>query len=162
MDNEEIILNCARIIGNSSQNSREVCDLFLEAFPKHLSKCDYYLKAGKIIGALKSNIGYCVARDAIKADSNFEDKNTILLLRILKDCSFESLGYGYYDVHYGNVIFRCNGDSIASNIISKIIDTNYAYYYMLEKSVSDSKNNDINVSDLSVKLTRIKNDATKI
>ena len=162
LDNEEIILNCARIIGNSSQNSREVCDLFLEAFPKHLSKCDYYLKAGKIIGALKSNIGYCVARDAIKADSNFEDKNTILLLRILKDCSFESLGYGYYDVHYGNVIFRCNGDSIASNIISKIIDTNYAYYYMLEKSVSDSKNNDINVSDLSVKLTRIKNDATKI
>lgn len=162
LDNEEIILNCARIIGNSSKNSREVCDLFLEAFPKHLSKCDYYLKAGKIIGALKSNIGYCVARDAIKADSNFEDKNTILLLRILKDCSFESLGYGYYDVHYGNVIFRCNGDSIASNIISKIIDTNYAYYYMLEKSVSDSKNNDINVSDLSVKLTRIKNDATKI
>lgn len=162
LDNEEIILNCARIIGNSSQNSREVCDLFLEAFPKHLSKCDYYLKAGKIIGALKSNIGYCVARDIIEADCNFEDKNTILLLRILKDCSFESLGYGYYDVHYGNVIFRCNGDSIASNIISKIIDTNYAYYYMLEKSVSDSKNNDINVSDLSVKLTRIKNDATKI
>ena len=66
------------------------------------------------------------------------------------------------NVQYGNVIFRCNGDSIASNIISKIIDTNYAYYYMLEKSVSDSKNNDINVSDLSVKLTRIKNDATKI
>lgn len=162
LDNEEIILNCARIIGNSSQNSREVCDLFLEAFPKHLSKCDYYLKAGKIIGALKSNIGYCVARDIIEADCNFDNKNTILLLRILKDCSFESLGYGYYDVHYGNVIFRCNGDSIASNIISKIIDTNYAYYYMLEKSVSDSKNNDINVSDLSVKLTRIKNDATKI
>lgn len=162
LDNEEIILNCARIIGNSSQNSREVCDLFLEAFPKHLSKCDYYLKAGKIIGALKSNIGYCVARDAIKADSNFEDKNTILLLRILKNCLFDFLGYGIYNVQYGNVIFRCNGDLIVSNIISKIIDTNYVYYYMLEKSVSDNKNNDINVSDLSVKLTRIKNDATKI
>lgn len=162
LDNEEIILNCARIIGNSSKNSREVCDLFLEAFPKHLSKCDYYLKAGKIIGALKSNIGYCVARDIIEADCNFDNKNTILLLRILKNCLFDFLGYGIYNVQYGNVIFRCNGDLIVSNIISKIIDTNYVYYYMLEKSVSDSKNNDINVSDLSVKLTRIKNDATKI
>lgn len=162
LDNEEIILNCARIIGNSSKNSREVCDLFLEAFPKHLSKCDYYLKAGKIIGALKSNIGYCVAKDIIEADCNFDNKNTILLLRILKNCLFDFLGYGIYNVQYGNVIFRCNGDLIVSNIISKIIDTNYVYYYMLEKSVSDSKNNDINVSDLSVKLTRIKNDATKI
>lgn len=162
IDKEEIILNAAKIIGNCSQNPREVCKLFLEDLPKHLSKCDYYLKAGKIIGALKSTIGYCVARDAIEADSNFDDKNTILLLRILKDCTFEFLGYGNYNVQYGNVIFRCNGDSIVSNIISKIIDTNYVYYYMLEKSVSDSKNNDINVSDLSVKLTRIKNDATKI
>ena len=147
LDNEEIILNCARIIGNSSQNSREVCDLFLEAFPKHLSKCDYYLKAGKIIGALKSNIGYCVARDAIKADSNFEDKNTILLLRILKDCSFEFLGYGIYDVHYGNVIIRSKGDSIINDIKSKLIDTNYVYYYMLENAVSKDKSCDINVSD---------------
>lgn len=162
LDNEEIILNCARIIGNSSQNSREVCDLFLEAFPKHLSKCDYYLKAGKIIGALKSNIGYCVARDIIEADSNFEDKNTILLLRILRDCSFESLGYGYYDVHYGNVIIRSKGDSIINDIKSKLIDTNYVYYYMLENAVSKDKSCDINVSDLTVKLTRIKNDATKI
>ena len=162
IDKEEIILNAAKIIGNCSQNPREVCKLFLEDLPKHLSKCDYYLKAGKIIGALKSNIGYCVARDIIEADCNFDNKNTILLLRILKNCIFDFLGDGIYNVQYGNVIFRCNGDSIASNIISKIIDTNYAYYYMLEKSVSDSKNNDINVSDLSVKLTRIKNDATKI
>ncbi len=92
LDNEEIILNCARIIGNSSQNSREVCDLFLEAFPKHLSKCDYYLKAGKIIGTLKTNIGYCVARDIIEADCNFDNKNSILLLRILKNCIFNFLG----------------------------------------------------------------------
>lgn len=161
LDNEEIILNCARIIGNSSKNSREVCDLFLEAFPKHLSKCDYYLKAGKIIGALKSNIGYCVARDAIKADSNFEDKNTILLLRILKDCSFESLGYGYYDVHYGNVIIRSKDDSIINDIKSKLIDTNYVYYYMLENAVSKDKSCDINVSDLTNKLVRIKDNASK-
>lgn len=161
LDNEEIILNCARIIGNSSQNSREVCDLFLEAFPKHLSKCDYYLKAGKIIGALKSNIGYCVARDAIKADSNFEDKNTILLLRILKDCSFEFLGYGNYDVHYGNVIIRSKGDSIINDIKSKLIDTNYVYYYMLENTVSKDKSCDINVSDLTSKLVRIKESSRK-
>lgn len=32
---------------------------------------------------------------------------------------------------------------------------------MLEKSVLDSKNDDINVSDLSVKLTRIKDNASK-
>ncbi len=161
IDNEEIILNAAKIIGNCSQNPREVCKLFLEDLPKHLSKCDYYLKAGKIIGALKSNIGYCVARDIIEADSNFEDKNTILLLRILKDCTFEFLGYGEYRVQYGNVTFRSSSNSIASNIISKIINTNYAYYYMLEKSVLDSKNDDINVSDLSVKLTRIKDNASK-
>ena len=162
IDNEEIILNAAKIIGNCSLNPREVCKLFLEDLPKHLSKCDYYLKAGKIIGALKSNIGYCVARDAIEADSNFDDKNTILLLRILKDCTFEFLGYGNYDVHYGNVVIRSNSDSIINDIKSKIIDTNYVYYYMLENSVSKDKNDDINVSDLSVKLTRIKNDSTKI
>lgn len=162
LDNEEIILNCARIIGDCSQNPWEIYNLFLHTLPKNLSKCDYYFEAGKIIGTLKTNIGYCVARDIIEADCNFDNKNTILLLRILKNCIFDFLGYGIYNVQYGNVIFRCNGDSIASNIISKIIDTNYAYYYMLEKSVSDSKNNDINVSDLSVKLTRIKNDATKI
>lgn len=161
IDNEEIILNAAKIIGNCSQNPKEVCKLFLEDLPKHLSKCDYYLKAGKIIGALKSNIGYCVARDIIETDSNFEDKNTILLLRILKDCTFEFLGYGEYRVQYGNVTFRSSSNSIASNIISKIINTNYAYYYMLEKSVLDSKNDDINVSDLSVKLTRIKDNASK-
>ena len=162
LDNEEIILNCARIIGDCSQNPWEIYNLFLHTLPKNLSKCDYYFEAGKIIGTLKTNIGYCVARDIIEADCNFDNKNTILLLRILKNCIFDFLGDGIYNVQYGNVIFRCNGDSIASNIISKIIDTNYAYYYMLEKSVSDSKNNDINVSDLSVKLTRIKNDATKI
>lgn len=162
LDNEEIILNCARIIGDCSQNPWEIYNLFLHTLPKNLSKCDYYFEAGKIIGTLKTNIGYCVARDIIEADCNFDNKNTILLLRILKNCIFDFLGDGIYNVQYGNVIFRCNGDSIASNIISKIIDTNYAYYYMLEKSVSDSKNNDINVSDLSVKLTRIKNDANKI
>ena len=122
----------------------------------------YQKTCQNVIGTLKTNIGYCVARDIIEADCNFDNKNTILLLRILKNCIFDFLGDGIYNVQYGNVIFRCNGDSIASNIISKIIDTNYVYYYMLEKSVSDSKNNDINVSDLSVKLTRIKNDATKI
>lgn len=162
LDNEEIILNCARIIGDSSQNPWEIYNLFLHTLPKNLSKCDYYFEAGKIIGTLKTNIGYCVARDIIEADCNFDNKNTILLLRILKNCLFDFLGYGIYNVQYGNVIFRCNGDLIVSNIISKIIDTNYVYYYMLEKSVSDSKNNDINVSDLSVKLTRIKNDSTKI
>ena len=162
LDNEEIILNCARIIGDCSQNPWEIYNLFLHTLPKNLSKCDYYFEAGKIIGTLKTNIGYCVARDIIEADCNFDNKNTILLLRILKNCLFDFLGYGIYNVQYGNVIFRCNGDLIVSNIISKIIDTNYVYYYMLEKSVSDSKNNDINVSDLSVKLTRIKNDATKI
>lgn len=161
INNEEIILNAAKIIGNCSQNPREVCKLFLEDLPKHLSKCDYYLKAGKIIGALKSNIGYCVARDAIEADSNFDDKNTILLLRILKDCTFEFLGYGNYDVHYGNVVIRSNSDSIINDIKSKIIDTNYIYYYMLENSVSKDKNDDINVSDLTNKLVRIKDKASK-
>ena len=163
LDNEEIILNCARIIGDCSQNVRQVCDLFLEYLPKHLSKCDYYFEAGKIIGTLETIIGYCVALDAILADSNFEDKNTILLLRILKDCTFEYVkDYDKYDVQYGNVTFRDRSSySIERNIISRIIDTNYAYYYMLEKSVSDSKNNDIDVSDLSVKLTRIKDNASK-
>lgn len=161
LDNEETILKAARIIGNCSQNPKQVCDLFLEAFPKHLSKGDYYLKAGKIIGALKSNIGYCVARDAIKADSNFENTNTILLLRILKDCIFEFLGYGIYDVHYGNVIIRSKSDSIISDIKSKIIDTNYVYYNMLENSVLKDKNDDINVSDLTNKLVRIKDKVSK-
>lgn len=161
IDNEEIILNAAKIIGNCSQNPREVCKLFLEDLPKHLSKCDYYLKAGKIIGALKSTIGYCVARDAIEADSNFEDKNTILLLRILKNCTFTFLGYGKYDVQYGNVVIRSNSDSIINDIKSKIIDTNYVYYYMLENSVSKDKNDDINVSDLTNKLVRIKDKASK-
>lgn len=161
IDNEEIILNAAKIIGNCSQNPREVCKLFLEDLPKHLSKCDYYLKAGKIIGALKSYIGYCVARDAIEADSNFEDKNTILLLRILKNCTFTFLGYGKYDVQYGNVTFRSKSDSIISDIKSKIIDTNYVYYNMLENSVSKDKNDDINVSDLTSKLVRIKERANK-
>ena len=161
IDKEEIILNAAKIIGNCSQNPRKVCKLFLEYLPKHLSKCDYYLKAGKIIGALKSNIGYCVARDIIEADSNFDDKNTILLLRILKDCTFGFLGYGNYDVHYGNVVIHSNSDSIINDIKSKIIDTNYVYYYMLENSVSKDKSDDINVSDLTNKLVRIKDKANK-
>ena len=41
---------------------------------KNLSKCDYYFEAGKIIGTLKTNIGYCVARDIIEADCNFDNK----------------------------------------------------------------------------------------
>ena len=105
--------------------------------------------------------GRCAAYKVIEADSNFEDKNTILLLRILKDCTFEFLGYGNYDVHYGNVVIRSNSDSIINDIKSKIIDTNYVYYYKLENSVSKDKNDDINVSDLSVKLTRIKDNASK-
>lgn len=156
LDNEEIILNCARIIGDCSQNPWEIYNLFLHTLPKNLSKCDYYFEAGKIIGTLKTNIGYCVARDIIEADSNFDDKNTILLLRILKDCTFEFLGYGNYDVHYGNVVIRSKSDSIINDIKSKIIDTNYVYYYMLENSVSKDKNDDINVSDLTNKLVRIK------
>ena len=105
--------------------------------------------------------GRCAAYKVIEADSNFEDKNTILLLRILKDCSFESLGYGYYDVHYGNVIIRSKGDSIINDIKSKLIDTNYVYYYMLENAVSKDKSCDINVSDLTNKLVRIKDNASK-
>lgn len=161
LNNEEMILNCARIIGDSSQVPKEICDLFLRTLPKHLSKCDYYFEAAKIIGTMGSGTGRCVAYKVIEADSNFKDKNTILLLRILKNCTFKFLGYGKYDVQYGNVTFRSSSDSIISDIKAKIIDTNYAYYYMLEKSVLDSKNDDINVSDLSVKLTRIKDNASK-
>ena len=161
LDNEEMILNCARIIGDSSQAPKEMCHLFLRTLPKHLSKCDYYFEAAKIIGTMESDIGRCAAYKVIEADSNFEDKNTILLLRILKNCTFKFLGYGKYDVQYGNVTFRSSSDSIISDIKAKIIYTNYAYYYMLEKSVLDSKNDDINVSDLSVKLTRIKDNASK-
>ena len=120
-----MILNCARIIGDSSQVPKEICDLFLRTLPKHLSKCDYYFEAAKIIGTMGSGTGRCAAYKVIEADSNFEDKNTILLLRILKNCTFKFLGYGKYDVQYGNV------------------------------------NDDINVSDLSVKLTRIKDNASK-
>lgn len=161
LDNEEMILNCARIIGDSSQVPKEICDLFLRTLPKHLSKCDYYFEAAKIIGTMVFGTGRCAAYKVIEADSNFEDKNTILLLRILNNCTFKFLGYGKYDVQYGNVTFRSSSDSIISDIKAKIIDTNYAYYYMLEKSVLDSKNDDINVSDLSVKLTRIKDNASK-
>lgn len=161
LDNEEMILNCARIIGDSSQVPKEICDLFLRTLPKHLSKCDYYFEAAKIIGTMVFGTGRCAAYKVIEADSNFEDKNTILLLRILKDCSFESLGYGYYDVHYGNVIIRSKGDSIINDIKSKLIDTNYVYYYMLENAVSKDKSCDINVSDLTNKLVRIKDNASK-
>ena len=154
-------LNCAKIIGDSSQVPKEIFDLFLRTLPKHLTKCDYYFEGAKIIGTMASGTGRCAAYKVIEADSNFEDKNTILLLRILKNCTFKFLGYGKYDVQYGNVIFRSSSDSIISDIKAKIIDTNYAYYYMLEKSVLDSKNDDINVSDLSVKLTRIKDNASK-
>ena len=151
------------LLGDCSQNVRQVFDLFLEYLPKHLSKCDYYFEAGKIIGTLETIIGYCVALDAILADSNFEDKNTILLLRILKDCTFEYVkDYDAYDVKYGNVTFRDrSSNSIERNIISRIIDTNYVYYYMLENSVSKDKNDDINVSDLTSKLVRIKERANK-
>lgn len=161
LDNEKMILNCARIIGDSSQVPKEICDLFLRTLPKHLSKCDYYFEAAKIIGTMVFGTGRCAAYKVIEADSNFEDKNTILLLRILKDCSFESLGYGYYDVHYGNVIIRSKGDSIINDIKSKLIDTNYVYYYMLENAVSKDKSCDINVSDLTNKLVRIKDNASK-
>lgn len=161
LDNEEMILNCARIIGDSSQVPNEICDLFLRTLPKHLSKCDYYFEAAKIIGTMVFGTGRCAAYKVIEADSNFEDKNTILLLRILKNCTFEFLGYGNYDVHYGNVVIRSNSDSIINDIKSKIIDTNYVYYYMLENSVSKDKNDDINVSDLTNKLVRIKDKANK-
>lgn len=160
INNEEIILNAAKIIGNCSQNPREVCKLFLEDLPKHLSKCDYYLKAGKIIGTLsETNIYF--AKEVIKKDCNFENKNTILLLRILRDCTIKQMSSGFYRIKYGSSYFETIRESVISDIISSIIESNYVYYYMLENSVSKDKNDDINVSDLTNKLVRIKDKASK-
>ncbi len=160
IDNEKINLKAAEIIGGCPKNSDDVCNLFIELLPNNLKKYKYYFEAGKIIGTLsETNIYF--AKEVIKKDCNFENKNTILLLRILRDCTIKQMSSGFYRIKYGSSYFETIRESVISDIISSIIESNYVYYYMLENSVSKDKNDDINVSDLTNKLVRIKDKASK-
>lgn len=160
LDDEKIILKAASIIGNCTECGDKVCDFFLKMLPNDLEHCEYYLEAGRIMSTLKDNISF--AQKVIEDVKDLEKK--LLLLRILKNCKIEFVGSyanGKYNVEYGSVSFISEREYVISDIIFKIINTNYVYYYLLENSVSKDKNDDINVSDLTNKLVRIKESASK-